>query len=589
MKNVLCILLFLLVQVHLSAQIVIHEAPTEVVRGMTFCVAYDVLLPDVLDFTIAPLPDGVEEVMEPFYSVVEVKGKRYTQYTVTLCATEAGEYVLPAPRALTSSGEVCGKECLVHAKAADELIAESTIGSTARGGVTEPTSSKQDATVFVIPTINKSETRVNEPVCITYAVYSQGSVEQLRAAMPEIKGCVIVELPVPDELEATEEAINGTEYKKVEWCSYVIYPLQVGAVNIPSLMFSGQVRVKQAPRDAFDAVLHPLVPDALKDFMIEAPRQSFVVTPLPASPVRFSGGIGRFSLSAAFTSTAIKAGEVDTLRLTIRGVGNFRTIKHPTIGFPADFDTFDVRIIDHTQLTPDGYSGDYILEYPFVPINIGSYNLPPIKLIYFDVAKEEYVTLNADSLCVRVEAASLSMDSFSSMRDIYQDAHGLGFWNSHLRDMGAWAYTLVLVLSILMCGGTACLVIRYRRKRSSPELRRKRISKKVAMGKLKRLKKLEQELSEEDFYSALSQILRSFIAAQFLTTENDLQKRKIIELLQLAGIDEKEIAAFSEVFASFEAAQFGKINQEKERGAVIEDVNHLIKSLDKMKIRATMT
>ena len=67
---------------------------------------------------------------------------------------------------------------------------------------------------------------------------------------------------------------------------------------------------------------------------IEAPGMTIQVDPLPGRPANFSGGVGKFNISASLNKTEVKAGEPLQLRVVVGGAGNLKLIKQPTIAFP---------------------------------------------------------------------------------------------------------------------------------------------------------------------------------------------------------------------------------------------------------------
>ena len=62
---------------------------------------------------------------------------------------------------------------------------------------------------------------------------------------------------------------------------------------------------------------------------------------MPNKPVGFSGGVGKFSISAQVDHATVKAGTPVTLRVVVGGTGNLRLIKQPIVTFPKDFDKYD--------------------------------------------------------------------------------------------------------------------------------------------------------------------------------------------------------------------------------------------------------
>ena len=91
---------------------------------------------------------------------------------------------------------------------------------------------------------------------------------------------------------------------------------------------------------------------------IIAPGVTIQVDALPNKPTNFSGGVGRFNISASLSKKEVKAGEPVTLRVVVGGIGNLKLIKQPIVNFPNDFDKYDAKVTDKTRLTSNGVEGN---------------------------------------------------------------------------------------------------------------------------------------------------------------------------------------------------------------------------------------
>ena len=71
-----------------------------------------------------------------------------------------------------------------------------------------------------------------------------------------------------------------------------------------------------------------------------------------------------------------------------------KLIKQPVVKFPKDFDQYDAKITDKTKLTSNGLEGNMIYDLLAVPRNQGNYTIPPVELVYYDVDRNQYRTVN---------------------------------------------------------------------------------------------------------------------------------------------------------------------------------------------------
>ena len=139
------------------------------------------------------------------------------------------------------------------------------------------------------------------------------------------------------------------------------------------------------------------------------------VDPLPKRPANFSGGVGKFNISAQISKTKVKANDPITVRVVVGGVGNLKLIKQPEVNFPKDFDKYDAKVMDKTKLTQSGVEGNMVYDFLAVPRNQGNYVIPAVEFVYYDVDANAYKTIKTQSFNLEVEkgdgSASTAIDS----------------------------------------------------------------------------------------------------------------------------------------------------------------------------------
>ena len=160
-----------------------------------------------------------------------------------------------------------------------------------------------------------------------------------------------------------------------------MYPQMTGSLKIPSITFHGIVVQENCSVDPFEAFFNGGSGYVEVKRDIVAPGLSVEVEPLPPKPANFSGGVGKFNISAQVDNKDIKAGEPLNFRVVIGGYGNLKLIKQPVVKFPKDFDQYDAKITDKTKLTSNGLEGNMIYDFLAVPRNQGNYTIPPVELV----------------------------------------------------------------------------------------------------------------------------------------------------------------------------------------------------------------
>ncbi len=191
--------------------------------------------------------------------------------------------------------------------------------------------------LFIKVSANKKRVHEQEPILLTYKVYTQVELTQLEGKMPDLKGFHNQEVPLPQQKTFHTETVNGRPYKCVTWSQYVMYPQMTGKLEIPSITFKGIVVQQNRNVDPMEAFFNggSGYVEVKKD--IKAPGITLQVDPLPQRPANFSGGVGKFNISACLDKKEIKAGEPITLRVIVGGIGNLKLLKQPVVEFPEGF------------------------------------------------------------------------------------------------------------------------------------------------------------------------------------------------------------------------------------------------------------
>lgn len=128
-----------------------------------------------------------------------------------------------------------------------------------------------------------------------------------------------------------------------------MYPQMTGTLKIPSITFKGIVVEENRNVDPFEAFLNGGSGYVEVKRNIVAPGLTVQVDPLPSKPADFSGGVGKFNISAQLSKKEVRAGDPVTLRVVIGGTGNLKLIKQPVVNFPKDFDKYDPKVTDKTK------------------------------------------------------------------------------------------------------------------------------------------------------------------------------------------------------------------------------------------------
>ncbi|MFW5523780.1 MAG: BatD family protein, partial [Segatella copri] len=388
------------------------------------------------------------------------------------------------------------------------------------------------------------------PILLTYKLYTQVELTQLEGKMPDLKGFHNQEVPLPQQKTFHTEMVNGRPYKCVTWSQYVMYPQMTGKLEIPSITFKGIVVQQNRNVDPMEAFFNggSGYVEVKKD--IKAPGITLQVDPLPQRPANFSGGVGKFNISACLDKKEIKAGEPITLRVIVGGIGNLKLLKQPVVNFPKDFDKYDAKVTDKTRLTANGVEGNMIYDFLAVPRNQGSYTIPAVEFTYYDTSKNAYKTIKTQPFTLNVEkgdgSTSESADYTSKDKDIHTIM--LGKTSQHQADdmffgsFGYWTSLLIPLIAFFVL-----LVVFHRRAIENADIVKKRSNKagKIATKRLRMANKLMLQGKQGEFYDEVMRALWGYMSYKLNMPVEQLSRENIREKLFAHDVDDVTIQKFT--------------------------------------------
>lgn len=537
------------------------SAPSRVSAGENFRIAYTINTQDVEDFKAGNIPSGLELIAGPYtsqqssYQMINghTSSSSSITFTFTLYAGKDGSFVVSPAHARIRGKWVASRPVRI------------TVSGRARNGGGAP-QMHQDAggqqeeiapagsaitgkDLFIKVTANKYRVHEQEPVLLTYKVYTLVDLTQLEGKMPDLTGFHSQEIPLPQQKSFHVERVNGRPYRCVTWSQYLMYPQMTGALKIPSITFKGIVVQQNRNVDPFEAFFNGGSGYVEVKRNIVAPGVDIQVDPLPAKPVGFSGGVGKFNISAKLDKNEVKAGDPVTLRVVISGLGNLKLIKQPVVEFPKGFDKYDPKITDKTKLTNAGVGGSMVYDYLAVPRNQGTYTIPSVSFIYYDVNANAYKTLHTQQFVVHVAPGDGkgSSESFDNPED--NDIHALKTGPSDSTSVGDFflgsaAYWISLLLPLI---AFVVLLIIFRQRAIENadvvKMRGKRANK-IARKRLKKACRLMFEHNSAEFYDEVLRALWGYVSYKLNMPVESLSKENIKEKLASRGVNEDIIGKF---------------------------------------------
>ena len=559
---IILLLMMLGYHVHVDAQHISVSAPSHVAAGENFRVAYTINTSDVEEFRMGGVQDGLEVIAGPYtssqssYQMINGHTSSSSSVTITytLYAAKNGSFTIGASHALAGGKRLSSRPVKIqvsgHAQRTNGAPNMHGQNSYDQPHMRSAGSAISGSDLFIKVSASKKRVHEQEPILLTYKVYTQVDLTQLEGKMPDLKGFHTQEVPLPQQKTFHTETVNGRPYKCVTWSQYVMYPQMTGRLEIPSITFKGIVVQQNRNVDPMEAFFNggSGYVEVKKD--IKAPGITLQVEPLPQRPANFSGGVGKFNISASLDKKEVKAGEPITLRVVVGGIGNLKLLKQPVVNFPKDFDKYDAKVTDKTRLTANGVEGNMVYDFLAVPRNQGSYTIPSVELTYYDTGKNAYKTIKTQPFKVEVEkgdGTSAESEDFASQdKDIHTIK--LGKAEQHKADemfFGSFGYWISLLMPLIAF--VVLLIVFRRRAIENADIVKKRSNRagKIATKRLRLANKLMLQGKQGEFYDEVMRALWGYMSYKLNMPAEKLNRDNIRETLGRHFVDDATIEKFT--------------------------------------------
>jgi len=575
------------------------NAPEVVVSGDQFRLSYTINSQKVRDFR-APSIKEFEVLMGPSRSTQSstqiINGNVTSTSTITftyiLMAGKEGTYKIPGATIVADGNNYTSNSVEIKVLPPDQSSGAGS-GNSRNSSRNQANSGKiTDKELFMMATASKTNVYEQEAILLTYKIYTQVNLTELRGDIPDLKGFHTQEVELPNQKTWTLEHYNGRNYNTTIWRQLVLFPQQTGKIEIPSVTFEGTVSQMVASADPFDAFFNGGNYVNITKNLV-TPKLTINVKELPAGkPANFSGGVGEFTLSSSISTQELKTNDAVTIKLVISGTGNMKLINTPEVGFPQDFEIYDPKVDNKFNLTRNGLAGNKVIEYLAIPRHAGTYTIPPIEFSYFDLKSQSYKTLKTDAYTLNVAKGEGNADqvvaNFTSKEDLKvlgQDIRYIKTGNTRLTQKddyfyGSTSYWLWYIVPLALF--IAFMVIYRKQAMENANVAKVRTKKanKVATKRMKNAGKLLAEKKSEAFYDEVLKALWGYISDKLSIPVSQLSKDNIEEELQKHQVADELIKEFINNLNDCEFARYAPGNQDEKMDKIYSSAIEVISKME---------
>ncbi len=503
---------------------------------------------------------------------VKFKGKTYSTNRVTI-QVQKGAATAP-PAAGTAPGQTPGQSGLPK------------------------TSGPRRGDLFLRALVSRRKVYQNEPVVITYRIYTRVSVTGYGIkTLPQTAGFWAEDVPLSQRPQTRNEIYNGMKYVVADLKKMVLFPTAPGKKVISPMVITCQVRVhsKRRSNDIFDNFFNDDFFGRQVQEDIKSQPVTIEVLPLPEAgkPSDFSGAVGEFNLKASLSKDSVKANEAITLTVRISGSGNIKMLPEPKLNLPPDFEKYEPKVTQKINRTGAGVSGYKQFEYVLIPRFPGEQRIAPISFSYFDPRTKSYRTLHSPEFVVRVGRGSQTAVSLGEglskeeVRLVGKDIRFIKTEPVQFVRLNNFFYKtplfwiLIFVPLLALCGAFGYKKYQDRLEENVAFARSQRAGQ-FAKKRLQKAKKLLSEDTQKEFFAEISRALLGFLADKFNLPAAGIMIDEVEGLMRERGVDEETIRKYLNCLQVCDFQRFAPANSSlSEMESCYNDASEAIVRLEK--------
>ena len=548
------------------------DYPRQVVQGNKFQISFSLRNAEGNGFK-APEVGGCKLLYGPSksssYSSQWVNGVSSSssseEYTMVYRADQAGKYTVGAATVSVGGKQYSTKPFTIEILPPDRSAQQGNnrgSQSVQIDNANTQTAGKQVSSkdLFVRIILSKSNVYEQEAVVCTIKLYTKYQISQFIANIqPSYNGFLIEELPVSPNLNEIEH-VNGENYMVAELKKCILFPQQSGKLTITSGTYDVTVVQYEQFRTPFGIMRQPVE----KQLQVKSNTSSVNILPLPEpKPASFNGAVGNFTVSTEIKPQVLKTFEAATYSYIIRGSGNIKYLKSPTIGFPSQFDVYDPQNNINAKPSGNTVSGTVTIDYTFIPQFVGKYEIPGTEFTYFNPATRKYETLTTQKydLTVAKGSGAASQAPKGGIEQKNRDILHIKTGDLHLKQEHSYAvegfgYWLWYIVPLLLLAAVLFYYRKALKARSDMQLMRTKRANKVAQKRLRAAKQWMRAGDKNKFYAEVLTALWGYLSDKIQIPVSELNKENISAELTNYGATDEVIAAVIEVLNNCEFAQY---------------------------------
>ena len=264
--------------------------------------------------------------------------------------------------------------------------------------------------VFIMAEIDKESAYLGEQITLTYKLYKDintkiSGIDQFQ--MPDFNGFWVEEIFTPQRLQYQNKNVlyQGRKYQVANLGQRALFPIASSQHIIPSVRIKTQIEKKKKnnKRDPFfDPFFSSFFTETETKF-IKSNEKDIIIKQFPEpKPSDFNGAVGEFKINVTIDQKEVEINNGITFTISFEGTGNLGLFTLPKVEFPIALEAFPPRDDYKKNVFRNQITGSQKLEYVLIPRESGNFEIPMIKMSYFNLKLDSWSSIKTTPLKIKV-------------------------------------------------------------------------------------------------------------------------------------------------------------------------------------------
>lgn len=421
--------------------------------------------------------------------------------------------------------------------------------------------------LFLVAEVSKRRVYENEPVTISYRIYTRVDVSNYTITTPTVAEGFWIE-EVPETQAPTVERVmrDGQQYTTAVIRRAVMFATGPGSKTLEPLSITAQVRMQRRSRNRLEdlfsrsSLFGTVVPIEVASDPVEIEVLSL---PVSGRPADFTGIVGSLGLTASIDRPTVNTNDAVTFRFRISGEGNLRSLPAPEIRFPADFEVFPPKVSESITRSATGVKGSRTYEYVLIPRAPGERTIPSVSMSYFDAGTGRYATVATRPLALNVTGdpvVGTTPGIRGGIETLREDIRFIRIGEPRFARSGRSlfdepAFWVLALLPLVAVTGAVGVRRHSDRLEGDVAYARGRSAGRVARKRLQKARALKAGDSKE-FYAEVGRALRGFMADKLNVAELGFLAHEVAVELGRRGVPEEVVKEYGDCIETCDRHRF---------------------------------